>query len=59
MMRYRYVGLDKRLKGHTALGRFIESRDGWVYFLVQIDDLNHRWSHKWHAANRSHWEMIT
>lgn len=47
-----YVGTDRELIGHSAL---VMLHAG--YFLVQVDDLSHTWSHGWHLSCMMDWEI--
>ena len=49
MNRCKYVGSDKSLQGHTALGRHA--------FVVQLDDPKHPWSHGWHICPETDWKV--
>ena len=52
--KYRYIGNDPKLKGHTALGE-LRNRIG---FCVQVEDTSHPYSRGWHLAIREDWELI-
>ena len=54
MVKVRYVGLDQRLRGCTALGRY--NKHG--HFMVQIDQLDSDWSHHWHVTNPRQWQVM-
>lgn len=69
MKRYRYIGEDPTLRGHTALGQVMSSREcelpnGLLLpaidnkFAVQLDDMDHPWAYGWHEANPSDWEEV-
>ena len=51
--RYIYIGDIPLLEGVTALGMH---KDG---FYVQVDDIQHPWSHGWHKiTNIQDWKRI-
>lgn len=51
MTKYRYVGHDYRLLGHTALGQVIDG-----VFKVQVHSHQHPWAFGWHETPREDWQ---
>ena len=51
MKHYRYIGADDFLTGETALGRIVAG-----VFKVQVDRLEHPWSHDWHETPQEDWQ---
>lgn len=52
--KYKYIGVDPKFRGHTALGELRRS----VGFCIQVDDQTHYCSRGWYLAVREDWELI-
>jgi hypothetical protein len=53
MKHYRYIGHEIILRGMTALGQIMDDT-----FKVQVDCIDHKWSHGWHETRIWDWEEI-